>query len=935
MFRRSLGAAIGGAVLAAGGPLTTAALAGDIDPALAAAMHGLDARETISALLYLEDQVDTAALSEQFELERASLRARHREIVETLREVAAMTQGPLLAAIDELAAEGRIERHEAFWIVNAVRVDAPPAVIERLARRADVGVAFLNPEIELVAPVEELEEQKIDAGGGAVAGSAPEPGVVAVRAPEAWALGFDGTGVLVSIIDTGTDGNHPALADRWAGLDPFYAGNPQWAWFDPYLGQNDFPYDGASHGTHVMGSVLGGLPGDQIGVAPGAKWISAGAIDRGGGIPATVADAIESFQWVIDPDGNPATFVDVPATCSNSWGLLSVHGYPACDELFWSFIDNCEAAGIVVLFAAGNEGTSGLRRPADRATNDFQTMAIGSVNANVSGFPISGFSSRGPTTCTPDGSPAIKPEVSAPGDGVRSSVPGGGYAAYSGTSMATPHVNGVIAMMRQACPELTVEDIKSILYETTVDLGPEGNDNTYGHGMIDAYEAVLMAQAMCGPSPPRARDAAYVTGVGEPLAITLVATDFDGEPGGPLTYRILSLPSDSGVLVDAGTGAAITAADLPYDLVDHGDTVTYVPADDFFGTEEFTFAADDGGVAPDGGEGEAAVVSVLVQFGPPSIPIDDLPTGYAGFSYGPYVIPVDEGQPALTFGVVSDEYVEEGLGASLFELVGADQNWNADDDSWSFTLPFAFPFYGEEFTQLWVTSNGFLSFDGPSTDWSNSTAELIDSVRIAPLWDDLRTDTGGDIFIETGPDFVTFRWDTRTFSGGNQCNHSCTLYADGRIRFHYGAGNTGLTPTIGVSAGDGERYLLASYDGAGSLDGADSLEIFPPAGLPEGMEISPDGVLTGTPAESGTFAPRVRVVDGLGRSTVKELGLVIDDGSPPCPGDFDASGSIDASDLLFLLAAWGTPAADIEDSDGLNTTNVADLLVLLSGWGDC
>jgi subtilisin family serine protease len=920
-------------MLAAGGPLATSALAGDIDPALAAVMDGLDARETVSALLYLDEQVDSAALTAQFNLEKASLRARHREIVESLRDTAAFTQGPLLETIAELAARGQIERHEAFWIVNAVRVDASPAVIERLARRDDVGVAFLNPRIELVNPVEQLEEQKADAGG--VLSGGPEPGVVAVRAPEAWALGYDGTGVLVSIIDTGTDGNHPALADRWAGLDPFYAGNPQWAWFDPFLGQNDFPYDGGSHGSHVMGSVVGGLPGDQVGVAPGAKWISAGAIDRGGGIAGTVADAIEAFQWIIDPDGNPATFADVPATCSNSWGLVTSHGYPACDELFWSFIDNCEAAGIVVLFAAGNEGFSGLRRPGDRATNDFQTMAIGSVNANVAGFPISSFSSRGPTNCTPDGSPAIKPEVSAPGDGVRSSVPGGGYAVYSGTSMATPHVNGVIAMMRQACPDLTVADIKMILYQTTVDLGPEGDDNDYGHGMIDAYEAVLMAESLCGPSPPRARDASYATGVGESLNITLVATDFDGEPGGPLTYRILSLPSAGGILVDAGTGAEITAGDLPYDLVANGDTVTYVPADGFYGTAGFSFAGDDGGEAPDGGEGDAATVSILVQFGAPSIPIDDLPTGYAGFTYGPYQIPVDQGQPDLTFSVVSDEYIESDLGSSLFEVVGADQNWNADDNTWTYTLPFSFPFYGQEYTQIWVSSNGFLNFDNGTSDFSNTTAELIAAVRIAPLWDDLRTDTGGDIFIESGADFVTIRWDTRTYSGGNQCNHACTLFADGRIEFHYGSGNTGLTPTIGVSAGDGERYLLASYDGAGSLGNVNSIEIFPPAGLPEGLQISTDGVMSGTPVAAGTSAPRVRVVDGLGRSTVKELGLVIEEGAPPCPGDFDGSGSIDTGDLLFLLAGWGTPAADIENSDGLNTTNVTDLIALLASWGDC
>ena len=77
---------------------------------------------------------------------------------------------------------------------------------------------------------------------------------------------------------------------------------------------------GGYHGTHTMGTICGGVPGDQVGVAPGAYWIAAGSIDRGGGLDETIADAIESFQWSVDPDGNPGTIWDVPAVSSNSWG---------------------------------------------------------------------------------------------------------------------------------------------------------------------------------------------------------------------------------------------------------------------------------------------------------------------------------------------------------------------------------------------------------------------------------------------------------------------------------------------------------------------------------------------------------------------------------------------------------------------------------------
>ena len=144
-----------------------------------------------------------------------------------------------------------------------------------------------------------------------------------------------------------------------------------------------------------MGTVCGGAPGDQVGVAPGALWIAAAPIDRGGGISRTVSDAILSFEWLIDPDGNPETNWDVPAVCSNSWRVTTGHGYPDCDETFWTFLDACEAAGTVIIFAAGNEGASGLGKPPDRATDDYRCFAVAAVDAEDPDCLIADFSSRG------------------------------------------------------------------------------------------------------------------------------------------------------------------------------------------------------------------------------------------------------------------------------------------------------------------------------------------------------------------------------------------------------------------------------------------------------------------------------------------------------------------------------------------------------------
>ncbi|UCC78695.1 MAG: S8 family serine peptidase [Candidatus Zixiibacteriota bacterium] len=499
----------------------SASVAGEIDPGLESILDSKSPDQTVSALVFLNDQVDLQAITWDMDGQNATLKQRHETVVRALLENAETSQPDFIPYLSDLQSSGEIDDFKAFWIINAYVVEAKANVVKAISAHPDVARVYYNYEIELIEPV---EAKKDNTGLITVA----ETGVQAVRAPEVWAMGYTGAGVLVSNIDTGVEGDHPALASRWAGAaDPRYAGHPEWAWYDPYLGMNDFPYDYHGHGTHTMGSICGGSPGYDVGVAPGAFWIAAGAIDRGGGISRTVADAIASFQWMLDPDGNPSTNWDVPDVCSNSWGLVTAHGYPPCDELFWSYIDACEAAGTVVIFAAGNEGTSGLRRPADRATDDYRNCAVAAVDANNPSWPIASFSSRGPTYCTPGGSAAIKPDIAAPGVSVRSSYPGGGYVYMSGTSMATPHVAGVIALIREANPNLSVDQIKQIIYDSAYDLGPAGEDNSYGWGMIDAYEAVLLA---LGGAPPVADFVGSPTSGCAPLAV-----DFTDQSSGDIT----------------------------------------------------------------------------------------------------------------------------------------------------------------------------------------------------------------------------------------------------------------------------------------------------------------------------------------------------------------------------------------------------------------
>jgi hypothetical protein len=290
-------------------------------------------------------------------------------------------------------------------------------------------------------------------------------------------------------------------------------------------------------------------------------------------------------------------------------------------------------------------------------------------------------------------------------------------------------------------------------------------------------------------------------------------------------------------------------------------------------------------VPPDAGDSNTATVNVLVLYGPPIITTDSLPPGMLNGLYGPATLQASAGQPELTWTVLpANQYFETDLGSSQFVASGTAQGWHTDDSpAWTYTLPFAFPFFGVDYTTVYVCANGFINFGTASTEYGNTDAGLIAAKRIAAVWDDLRTDNGSeDIFIdETVTGQVTIRWAAETYTGANPCNFAITLLNDGRIQLHYGAGNTGFTPTIGISNGDGVNYLLASYNNAASLTDANSLEFVMPRTLPAGLDLSPQGVISGSATESGSFSPTFRVTDSLNRTDQRMIPLQINVGPVP------------------------------------------------------
>ena len=381
------------------------------------------------------------------------------EIIRGKQRQADLSMTNLLGALEaHQKRSGDIKRISKFWIDNSMAITAKTSYLKTLVNRDDLASIELDETIKLFDPMETTDE-KVDSDQFTY-------GLKKVRAAEVWnELGIDGTGVTVGVLDTGIDSEHADLAGRVIRNKDFVSSY-----------SDDEANDGHGHGTHCAGSIGGGATsGKAIGVAPKVNFIGGKIFSDSG---STTREAImNGMQWMTDPDGNPDTD-DFPRVVSNSWGgPLGTH---------WvEIMSTWHAMGIAPVFAAGNSGP----RPKTVGAPGAYKEAI-TIGATDSQDRIARFSSRGPVTF--QGETYIKPDVSAPGVDVYSAKNGGGYQKMSGTSMATPHVAGIVALMLQADPDLPVERIREILHETSVDFGEPGMDNVFGMGRVDAYEAVKL-----------------------------------------------------------------------------------------------------------------------------------------------------------------------------------------------------------------------------------------------------------------------------------------------------------------------------------------------------------------------------------------------------------------------------------------------------------
>jgi len=454
-------------------------------------------------LIILEEQADLSAAYSIAERE-----ARLNYVYDTLVQTAERTQAPIRTELDR-----RGLSYRPYYLINMIRVEGHTWQMRRFEKLPGVAQVIRNPNVRMYAyrialpsygtddrPVPELQDN-----------------LATINADDAWKLGATGAGIVVAGQDTGYQWDHPALIRQYRGWDGAVADHT-FSWHDAW-GDFEVPTDEDGHGTHTMGTVLGN-DGDsnRTGVAPDAQWIGCRNMRRGLGNPASYTECMEFFLAPYPPGGDPFRDGDVhyaPHLTTNSWGCPEVEGCQP--DTLEAGVAALRAAGIMSVVAAGNDGP-GCSTTATPPSNYDAAFTVGAVYS-YGNNSITGFSSRGPV----DG--LLKPDIVAPGYDVRSSFPDASYSYAPGTSMATPHVAGLVALLWSANPALigdidATEDLiretatpKSLSYVCTAEEASQEDplglsetgplcacgavtgtpNNVYGYGLINAEAAVKAA----------------------------------------------------------------------------------------------------------------------------------------------------------------------------------------------------------------------------------------------------------------------------------------------------------------------------------------------------------------------------------------------------------------------------------------------------------
>ncbi|MFC4116127.1 S8 family serine peptidase [Nonomuraea zeae] len=737
-------------------------------------------------------------------------------VFEAKTERAESSQEGLRKLLDSQGAD-----YTSYWIVNAVRVTTDEKLAGEIAKLTEVDRIEPVRTVSVPKPVPGKAEAKVNAN---------EWNIDRVNAPRVWSeLGNRGEGIVVANIDTGAQFDHPELAAAYRGRNPDGSVSHDYNWFDPaHVCPTAAPCDNNGHGTHTMGTMVGA---NGIGVAPGAKWIAAKGCEIN---TCTDASLLAAGQWVLAPTdlsgGNPRPDL-APDIVNNSWGG---DGY---DPWYKETVEAWVAAGIFPAFSNGNEGPA-----CDTSGSPGQYV----ISYSAGGFDINNAlyarSSKGEGE-----NGETKPNIAAPGVNVRSSTPGNTYSSYTGTSMASPHVAGTVALIWSGSPGLQgkVEATRPLLDSTAIDVsdtscgGTAADNNIWGEGRLDTYAAVQAA-----PAEGLGDLAGTVTAGGAPVpgvTITLTGplsrTVTTGQDG---TYAVPRLLPGDYELSAAKFGyeratatATITAeqsttADVPMTKLATGvvsGTVTTA------GTPEPGATVAAAGTPVSGVTDAAGRYSLTLPHGDYELRITPVSRCSSAATAavtvaGDLVKDVELPLRGDNFGYTCKSGAEAYVpGTEKLALTG-------DDEAAQVTLPFPVPFYGTGQSRAWIGTNGFITFAADRiVTASNGRLPTTSTPNNAlyPYWDDLKVDAEAGIYTAvtgTAPhrQYVVEWRNVSFYSEADQrVSFEALLGEDGSIAFRYkdieSERDRGTSATIGIENAGGTDALLYSYEEAALSSG--------------------------------------------------------------------------------------------------------------------
>ncbi|HEY0606722.1 MAG TPA: carboxypeptidase regulatory-like domain-containing protein [Herpetosiphonaceae bacterium] len=760
-------------------------------------------------------------------------------VVDQLKNTADASQQGIRSLLDD-----RGIKYESFWIVNAIKLTADPATIKELAARPEVEEIRGEQKYELPEPIQGKEENTINA---------VEWGIDRIRADDVWSsFNVRGEGIVVANIDTGVLHTHPALVNQYRGRNADGTFNHNYNWFDPANACNNgrtVPCDNNGHGTHTMGTMAGNEGANQVGVAPGVKWIAAKGCESNS---CSDASLLSSGQWILAPTdlsgANPRADLR-PNIVNNSWGG------GGGDTWYRATVQAWIAAGIFPAFSNGNSGpacaTSGS--PGDYA----ESYSSGAFDINNA---IASFSSRG----APVGG-GVKPNIAAPGVNVRSAWNNGAYNSISGTSMASPHLAGTVALMWSAAPSLIgdIATTKTILNQTAVDTsdltcgGTAANNNVWGEGKLDAFAAVDQS-----PRGPVGTLTGTVTNASTGAALSGITVAANGP-----SNRTAVTNASGQYSFQLPVGAySLSVSSFGYQTATANATVTEnATTTQNFALQPAASHAVSGTVRDSSGQPVANATVTIT--GTPIAPTTTNASGaysFASVPAGEYDVRAEAGgcntaqtqhlvvdgaetlnftlpQRSDSFGyfcrIETFNYIEAG---TVLPLTGDDASVRVD-------LPFSFSFYGQDYTAAYVATNGYLNFLAANSTLANVAIPSTGTPNgaIYPFWDDLFVDAETSVrtqLLGTSPSrqFVIEWRNVRPYGDTTRrMDFEVILHENGRILTQYrnlaaDGREQGNSATVGIENQTGTVALQYSFNQAALSSGLAVLYRLPANGFAAG-----------------------------------------------------------------------------------------------------